>query len=255
VLSFKFKMGKNNHCALPQVRHFLCALALGGLCFTAAWAVPAAEMDSLLGQVDAAKQTLSPIQKGIEYCSDKEYKARFAAACEDGRKAVDRALEENKNKTGSEKASLAIVSDLDETLLDNRPFFETIKGQNEDQIDWSAFENWQKTGQAETLKPTRDLLSYARGKGVAIFFITGRMERLRRVTIDNLLKHGIAYDGLYMRANGDEQSASTMKSAFRKQIEDMGFKVVVNIGDQYSDLAGGHSIDCEKLPNKIYYIR
>ena len=253
MLSFKSKMGKRSYCALA----FMCLAGLVGLAdqLEPVSAIPSAELESLVSHVDPNKQTLSPIQKGIDYTSDKEYKDRFAAACNDGHKAVDRALEENKNKSGAEKASLAIVSDLDETLLDNRPFFETIKGQNEDQIDWGAFENWQKTCQSQPLKPTKELLEYARSRGVAIFFVTGRMERLRRVTIENLLKHGIAYDGLYMRANGNEQNASSMKSAYRKQIEDMGFKIVVNIGDQYSDLAGGYSTDCEKLPNKIYYIR
>ncbi len=192
---------------------------------------------------------LTPIGEAIAFSQGTAYQHDFAGACQSGRKAIDTALTNSKGK------SLAIVSDLDETLLDNRPFFETIKGQSEEQISWDDFEKWQKTCQAKPLKATQDLLSYARSKGIAVFFVTGRMERLRRVTIENLLKYGIAYDGLYMRANGDEQNASTMKSAYRKQIEDMGFKIIVTIGDQYSDLCGGHSVDCENLPNTIYFIR
>lgn len=241
-------------CAPGAVLTCLC-LGLSLLGSPAGQALPAADIDSIVQKIDAGKQVLTPIEKGIEYCDEKEYREKFARACADGRKAIDRALEANKNKDDAARTNLAIVSDLDETLLDNRPFFKTIKNESEAQIDWRAFENWQKTCQAQPLKPTLELLSYARSKGVAIFFVTGRMERLRRQTIQNLVKHGIAYDGLYMRANGDEQSASTMKSAYRKQIEDMGFEIVVNIGDQYSDLLGGHSVDCEKLPNKIYYIR
>jgi predicted secreted acid phosphatase len=148
-----------------------------------------------------------------------------------------------------------VVSDLDETLLDNRPFFDGCADKEESQINWDSFEDWQKKSSARPLKYTEEMLAYARSKGLAVFFITGRMERLRRPTIENLIRYGIAYDGLYMRANGDQQNASTMKAAYRKQIEDMGFKIVVNIGDQYSDLSGGHSLDCEKLPNKIYFIR
>jgi hypothetical protein len=35
----------------------------------------------------------------------------------------------------------------------------------------------------------------------------------------------------------------------------MGFKIVVNIGDQDSDLAGGFALDGEKLPNKLYFVQ
>lgn len=35
----------------------------------------------------------------------------------------------------------------------------------------------------------------------------------------------------------------------------MGFKIVVNIGDQVSDLVGGYALDCEKLPNKMYFVK
>jgi acid phosphatase len=212
-------------------------------------ALPAAEIESITKKLDQHKQVLTPIASAIKFTEGETYRHDFDEACKSGRAAVDKALAEGKGK------SLAIVSDLDETLLDNRPFFETIKDKSEDQISWTAFEEWQKTCKARPLKPTQELLTYARSKGVAIFFVTGRMERLRRITIENLLEHGIAYDGLYMRKDGDEQDASTMKSAYRKQIEAMGFEIVVNIGDQYSDLWGGHSIDCEKLPNKIYFIR
>jgi len=210
--------------------------------------LPSAEIESLTKHLDAHKQVLTPIAKALTFSHTKAYDEDFQSACQSGHEAIDKAL-----ASGSGK-SLAIVSDLDETLLDNRPFFEKIESKSEDQISWDDFESWQKTVKAKPLKPTEDLLAYARSKGVAVFFVTGRMERLRRVTIENLLKYGIAYDGLYMRANGDEQDASTMKSAYRKQIEDMGFEIVVNIGDQYSDLQGGHGLDCEKLPNKIYFI-
>jgi 5'-nucleotidase (lipoprotein e(P4) family) len=240
-------IGRPPKCSVSWALGLTIALGLG--VGSQALGLPAAEIESVTQHLDEHKQVLTPIAEGITFSQGSTYHHDFAQAVRSGRLAIDKALAADKGK------SLAIVSDLDETLLDNRPFFETIKNKSEDDISWEAFEEWQKTGRATPLKPTQDLLAYARSKGVAVFFVTGRMERLRRVTIENLLKHGIAYDGLYMRANGDDQNASTMKSAYRKQIEDMGFEIVVNIGDQYSDLCGGHAVDCEKLPNKIYFIR
>ena len=34
----------------------------------------------------------------------------------------------------------------------------------------------------------------------------------------------------------------------------MGFTILVNVGDQDSDLAGGHAVRPFKLPNPMYYI-
>jgi hypothetical protein len=37
-------------------------------------------------------------------------------------------------------------------------------------------------------------------------------------------------------------------------IQEKGYTVVVNIGDQFSDLAGGHTERVFKLPNPYYFI-
>jgi predicted secreted acid phosphatase len=85
--------------------------------------------------------------------------------------------------------------------------------------------------------------------------ITGRPESDRKPTILNLVRDQVSYDGLYLRDHHGGPPAEEYKTAVRQQIEKMGFKIVVNIGDQFSDLAGGYSLDCEKLPNKMYFIK
>ena len=42
------------------------------------------------------------------------------------------------------------------------------------------------------------------------------------------------------------------KSGARKAIEQRGFTILANVGDQQSDLAGGYSERTYKLPNPIY---
>jgi hypothetical protein len=44
------------------------------------------------------------------------------------------------------------------------------------------------------------------------------------------------------------------KTNCRKDIESKGYKIILNIGDQYSDLEGGYSQAVFKLPNPMYYI-
>ena len=39
-----------------------------------------------------------------------------------------------------------------------------------------------------------------------------------------------------------------------KAIEAQGYDIVANVGDQYSDLAGGHADRAFKLPNPFYFL-
>lgn len=178
-------------------------------------------------------------QAGLQFTHTEEYTKEFNAAIEGARQAITKHLGEPK---------IAVVADIDETLLDNRPFF--VDHPHSD----SHFRSWIVQSAAPPLKPTAELLSWARDQGCAVFLITGRSENERLPTIENLLKQHIAYDGLYMRQNGDKRLAEVMKTEHREAIERMGFKIIMSIGDQISDLYGGHAEDCEKLPNKMYFI-
>lgn len=183
-------------------------------------------------------------QEGLAFAKTEEYQKEFAEAIEDAKKACEQYLKEN-----PDAKNMAVVADIDETVLDNRPHFEKSP-----KFNWNKFVEWAEESSAPSLKPTAEFLDWARKNGFAIFFVTGRPETLRAATIRNMVRNGIAYDGLYLRPKGDKRSAIEVKTAIRKQIEDMGFKIVVNIGDQVSDLVGGYSVDCEKLPNKLYFV-
>lgn len=164
------------------------------------------------------------INKAVEFC--KEYRLKHPEA-----------------------KNLAIVSDLDETLIDNRDFYKTHA-----KFNHSVFHAWMGNNQAPLLKPTFEFLSQARDNGFAVFFVTGRKERERVATTYNLIIRKVSYDGLFLKPNDYKGNAWKYKTEVRKKIEDMGFTIVENIGDQVSDLYGGYSIDCEKLPNKIYFV-
>lgn len=184
---------------------------------------------------------------GLDFSKTPEYKKETKKAIDDAYAACKQFL---KNKqAGKVKGFGAVVSDLDETLIDNRPHFDATP-----KFNWPAFEAWIKKADAPLLPKTAEFLTWARKNGFAIFFITGRREGLRADTIANLVKRQVAYDGLLMRKEGDRGGAESVKVPLRQEVEKMGFTIVVNIGDQWSDLSGGHAIDCEKLPNKIYLV-
>jgi HAD superfamily, subfamily IIIB (Acid phosphatase) len=55
-------------------------------------------------------------------------------------------------------------------------------------------------------------------------------------------------------ATDRDRSIVPFKSGERARIEANGYTIIANIGDQDSDLAGGHALHTCKLPNPAYYI-
>ena len=53
---------------------------------------------------------------------------------------------------------------------------------------------------------------------------------------------------------GSTLSTVAYKSAARAAIEKQGYEIVANVGDQYSDLAGGHADLAFKLANPFYFL-
>ena len=112
---------------------------------------------------------------------------------------------------------------------------------------------------------TRDLANWAHGKGVRVFFITGRREPMRAATQSGLARHGFpAADGLFLKPVdqapdylpcGTRCDTVGYKSGTRAHLEAQGNTIIANLGDQNSDLAGGHAERGFKLPNPVYTVK
>jgi predicted secreted acid phosphatase len=157
----------------------------------------------------------------------------------------------------------ALVLDIDETSLTN---WEVIKADDfgriiggpcvalpEGPCGWAA---WDLLARAPAIGPTLSLFQQARVRGVTVFFITGRPESQRAATERNLQNAGYhGYAALYMTPAGSRyRSAADFKAPVRAAIEAAGYTIVANIGDQPSDLAGGHADRAFLLTNPFYRI-
>jgi len=110
------------------------------------------------------------------------------------------------------------------------------------------------------------LVSHAASKGYQVFFLTGRPESQRPGTVANLTNAGYATPAanhLYLKDQVNQPwlsscspSCTTIqyKSLTRQHIESMGFNIVANFGDQYSDLTGGFADKTFKVPNPMYFL-
>jgi acid phosphatase len=115
---------------------------------------------------------------------------------------------------------------------------------------------WDELGRATAIAPTLHLFDAARAAGVKVFFITGRREGEREWTERNLSNAGYhGWEALVMKPATLDATAAAYKAAARADIESLGFTIVANVGDQQSDLDGGHAERAFKLPNPFYFIR
>jgi predicted secreted acid phosphatase len=157
----------------------------------------------------------------------------------------------------------ALVLDIDETALSNweilkrDDFGRPIAGPCDLAIDapcgWAA---WDQLGRDPAIAPTLQIFQRARALNVAVFFITGRPESQRAATERNLTSVG--YDGyamLYMVPdNAHFASAVDFKAPIRAEIERTGYTIIENMGDQPSDLLGGHAEKDYLLPDPFYRV-
>jgi hypothetical protein len=148
------------------------------------------------------------------------------------------------------KRKPAIVFDVDETVLSN---YTAIDADN-----FTFGTNSQQEAQTEigtAIKPSLELFKLAQQKGIAVFFITGRRENTREHTAHNLEREGFtSYQELVLKPDGSTASTVDYKAGARAAIEQKGYRIVANVGDQYSDLAGGHGAVAFKLPNPFYFL-
>jgi putative acid phosphatase of HAD superfamily subfamily IIIB len=124
----------------------------------------------------------------------------------------------------------------------------------------------------------------AEREGYAVFYLTGRGSAQEAATLGNLTADGIGVDagypkpttlndgedGLFTKPDvtaypdylvracaadpGGKCTTIHYKSATRAHIESLGYDIVANFGDQYSDLKGGYADHTFKLPNPNYFL-
>ncbi|KAL5697671.1 hypothetical protein ACHQM5_028791 [Ranunculus cassubicifolius] len=148
------------------------------------------------------------------------------------------------------------VFDVDETTLSNLPYY-AKHGFGVEPFNSTASKQWENTGKAPALPESLKLYKKLVSLGIKIVFLTGRPESQRKVTTLNLKKAGYyTWEQLILRGPSDVGVKSVVyKSERRKKLEDQGFRIVGNMGDQWSDILGTNVGDRTfKLPDPMYYI-
>ena len=127
---------------------------------------------------------------------------------------------------------LAIVTDIDETFLDNSYYAVEMarQGKTWSQETWA---NWTSKGIATPLAGSLDFFQYAASRGVQIFYVTNRYEVERPGTLANLEKYNYP---IQSAQNLILRSKESSKEARRQNIS-KDYDIVLLLGDSLTDFS------------------
>lgn len=155
-----------------------------------------------------------------------EYRALCFQAYNFAKLSLDEAIKSNTGKP------LAVVTDIDETVLDNSPFtVHQVKKQAKfSQEDWKQ---WTARAEADSVPGAPSFFQYAASKGVKVFYITNRSESERQATLKNLQKWNFPFADdahlVLMDKTSDKEA--------RRQAVAANYKIVIYCGDNLGDFS------------------
>ncbi len=204
-------------------------------------ALPASQFALEPTNLNQAKWTV------LQYATSGEYGRDLAAVALQANKYVSKRVTRAKPDQ-----KLAIVFDIDETTLSN------LSEMQENDFGYipAIWNRWLAEARAPAIVPVQAVYETAVRHNVAVFFITARHENQRASTEKNLRQVGYdTWQKAYFMADDTEKPARLYKTAIRAQIEQDGYTIIANVGDQNSDLQGGHAEKTFKLPNPFYIVK
>lgn len=127
---------------------------------------------------------------------------------------------------------LAIITDIDETFLDNSPYAVTEAELGKD-YDAKTWMNWTAKGEAKAYPGSLNFFNYAASKKVTVFYISNRDENDRIGTLKNLKDLGFP--------NADNEhlllkSTTSDKEARRLEVL-KNYNVIIYMGDNLADFS------------------
>jgi len=161
---------------------------------------------------------------------------------------------------------LAVIADLDETLIDNSAYDAGLIGRNAS-YSGKTWTQWELAAQARAVPGAADFLNAAAKKGVAIFYVTNRDQAGLTGTLKNLGDLGFPF------ADADHVMVAAGTSDKQPRFDQIAqnFNVILYMGDNESDLPiGGYGkslaernalvdqnkdkfgVDFIVLPNPVY---
>jgi 5'-nucleotidase (lipoprotein e(P4) family) len=127
---------------------------------------------------------------------------------------------------------VAIVTDIDETILDNSPYAVT-QAKKGNEFDNETWLEWTSKGEAKAYPGAVEFFNFAASKNIPVFYISNRNENDKAGTLKNLKDLGFPY--------ADEEHLLIMKDTSdkeerRKEVMKK-YQIFLYLGDNLSDFS------------------
>jgi len=146
-----------------------------------------------------------------------------------------------------------VIFDIDDTVLSTFNLEKSIQFGYVHNIAIAA----ENRGKLPAIPATKRLYDFIVDRGFHVVFISGRTSEEYEATRRNLIEQGFTkFDAIIMRSPEEiKLTAQNYKKQWRKQLEKDGYSIASSVGDQWSDLCGGHAGYQVKLPNYMYILK
>jgi 5'-nucleotidase (lipoprotein e(P4) family) len=142
---------------------------------------------------------------------------------------------ENKLKGGffkklKKSKPLAVITDIDETILDNSPYNALLleKGTSYDRESWKE---WVMQKRAKALPGALDFCKFAKEKGIEVFYVSNRHNDQIAATLENLKTEGFPYaDSSHVLLKTETSNKTERRN---KVLE--SYTVIMYLGDNLRD--------------------
>jgi 5'-nucleotidase (lipoprotein e(P4) family) len=161
----------------------------------------------------------------------------------------------------------AVVVDIDETVLDNSPYFLELAAYGRS-FDWPSWDAWCERRTAEALPGAQAFVDGVRAAGGRVVWISNRHIRTEASTRDNLRAVGLwsDSDGLCLMTDDEARTKRVRREEVREGrgscgVEGQPARVLAYVGDTWGDLPqddedGGNQaqlgVRTFVLPNPLY---
>src|SRR6476661_3271451 len=222
--------------------------------------------------IDSVKKTIyayygDPAGTGAANPTSSPYVTEMTSILDRQRQALPRLLAQARRH----HQQPAIVFDADDTTLWT---YQMEVGDMKFVFTPTAQAPWVNEERFPAVPGMVDFVNDAQAMGFTIFGLTGRSDSQKAHTVSNLAKVGYTafpasrfFTKFDSGATPPSYLSPTWCSAYpkcttveykagtRRHLEkDLGYDVVLNVGDQFSDLQGGYADHYLKLPNPTYYL-
>lgn len=167
---------------------------------------------------------------------------------------IDRWLQRTCGSRTAVRCRAVVVFDIDETLLGTLSY--SLAQDPVNQFNPATWDAYVRSCAYQPIPEVIGLYQALQAERIPLVLLGGGSESLREAWVSCLQSNGITgWQAFILR--GPESSGLTVaefKARERARIEAAGQRVVASIGDQVSDMAGGHLVRGFLLPNLLYYL-